>query len=92
MVMLKQIPDLESFEFVMDKLYEIVDESSSDEFDIHSVGETIGLSEDEIEAMNLHLRRSNIIEKAGGSLVRISTYGQMMRNGEINQGYVPISI
>lgn len=90
MVMQKQIPDLESFEFVMDKLYEIVDESSSDEFDIHSVGVKIGLKEDEIEAMNLHLKRSNMIESQGGSLVKISTYGQMMKKGEIHEGYVPI--
>ena len=90
MVMSKQIPDLESFEFVLNKFFSIVDESSGDIFDIQSVGKKIGLKEDEIEAMNLHLKRSNMIEPKGGSLARISTYGQMMMKGQITQGYVPI--
>lgn len=90
MVMLKIIPDLESFEFVLSKLFKLVDDSSSEVFDIHSVGVQIGLNEDEIDAMNLHLKRSNMIESEGGSLVRISTYGQMMRKGEIQEAYVPI--
>ena len=90
MTLYKQIPDLESFEFLLNKLFKIVDETSSDVFDIHRVGEKIGLNEEEIEAMNLHLKRSDMIEKADGSLVRISTYGHMMKEGQITHGYVPI--
>ena len=88
--MLRQIPDVESFDFVVTRLFEEVEESKSDTFDIYSVGEKLGLNEDEIEAMYFHLRRSDMIEKAEGSLVKFSRYGEMMGKGEINHGYVPI--
>lgn len=90
MVMLKNIPDLESFEFVLSKFFKIVDESASDIVDIYSVGVQIGLKEDEIEAMNLHLKRSNMIESDGGYMARISTYGEMIKRGEIREGFIPL--
>lgn len=88
--MIRQIQDLESFEFVLDRLFKEVDNSDLDSFNLHELGEKIGLNDGEIEAMDFHLKRSDIIEKAGNSLVRISTYGQMMKSGKINQGYLPV--
>ena len=87
--MIRQISDVECFDHVVTKIFQEVEESGSDSFDIYNIGEKIGLNEDEIEAMYFHLRRGEMIEQAGGSLVRISTYGHMIQNGEINHGYVP---
>lgn len=90
MVMLKNIPDLESFETVLSQLFKIVDESPNGVFDIHSVGVEIGLKEEEIDAMNLHLKRSNMIESEGGYTARISIYGEMIKKGQIREGFVPL--
>ena len=59
-------------------------------FDICRLGKKIGLKKDEIEAMHYHLKRSDMIEKVNGSLLKITKYGKMLQNGEINHGYVPI--
>ncbi len=88
--MLREIPDVESFDHVVTKLFQEVEESTADTFDIYSMGEKFGLNEGEIEAMYFHLKRGEMIEQADGSLVRFSKYGHMMQNGEINHGYVPI--
>lgn len=88
--MLREITDVECFDFVVTRLFQEVEESSTDSFDIYSMGEKYGLNQDEIEAMYFHLRRSDMIEQADGSLVRFSRYGHMMQNGEISHGYVPL--
>lgn len=88
--MLRNITDVDSYDFVVTKLFQEVEESRTDSFDIYSMGEKIGLNDDEIDSIYFHLRRSDMIEQADGSLVRISRYGRMMHKGEISHGYLPI--
>jgi len=88
--MLRHITDIDSYDFVVTRLFHEVEESTADSFDIYSMGEKIGLNEDEIDSVYFHLKRSDMIEQADGSLVRISRYGHMMHKGEISHGYIPI--
>jgi len=88
--MLRSLPDIESFEVKVTLLFKEAQRTRSGLFNIASLGRKIGLDKDETEAMHYHLKRSDMIEKANGSLLRISKYGQMIQNGQINHGYLPI--
>ena len=88
--MLRSLPDIESFEVKVTQIFKEAQRTRSGLFDIASLGRKIGLDKDEIEAMRYHLKRSDMIERANGSLLRISKYGQMIQNGQINHGYLPI--
>ena len=84
--MIKTLPDIESYDLVVTRLFNDVEQS----FDIYRIGEKIGLEKIEIDAMYYHLKRSDMIENANDSMQRFSKYGYMLQNGEINHGYVPM--
>ncbi len=88
--MRRSLPDIESFEVKATQIFKEAQRTRSGLFDLASLGRKIGLDKDEIEAMHYHLKRSDMIERANGSLFRISKYGQMIQNGQINHGYLPI--
>ena len=88
--MLKTLPDIESYDQKVSQLFKEAQVTRSGLFDLKNVGKKIGLKKDEIEAMHYHLKKSNMIENANGSLLRISKYGKMLQKGEINYGYAPI--
>ena len=84
------IPDIEHFDNKVSSLFKEAEKSRSGLFDIASLGKKIGLSTKEIEALNYHLKRNDMIEKVDGSIFRISKYGRMLQHGQITHGYVPI--
>jgi hypothetical protein len=88
--MFKSLPDIESYDHKVSKLFKEAKLSRSGLFDIEKTGRKIGLDSQEIETIYYHLIRSNMVETASGSLVRISKYGHMMYNGQINHGYAPM--
>lgn len=88
--MIRTLPDIESYDLVVTRLFNEVKQSNNDTFDIYNIGEKIGLEKIEIDAMYYHLRRSDMIENANDSMQRFSKYGYMLQNGEINHGYVPM--
>ena len=88
--MLRSLPDIECFEVKVTQIFKEAQRTRSGLFDIASLGRKIGLDKDEIEAMHYHLKRSDMIEQAEGSLLRISKYGHMLQKGQINHGYLPI--
>ena len=86
----RSLPEIEAFERKVSQLLKEAYHSRSGIFDIEKTGKKIGLDSREIETMSYHLKRSNMLETANGSLVRISKYGHLMYSGQINQGYAPI--
>ncbi len=86
----RSLPDIEHYDAKVNKLFHEADKSRSGLFDLVSIGRKIGLESQEIEAINYYLHRSQMIEKASGSLYRISKYGRMMFSGSITHGYVPM--
>ena len=88
--MTRTIQDVEHFDSKVNSLFAEAEKSGSGLFDIVSIGKRIGLKDKEIEALNYHLKRNDMIEKVDGSLFRISTYGRMLQSGQITHGYVPI--
>lgn len=86
----KTLVDIEHFEEKIDQLFEVAKLSRSGLFNIENTAEKIGLDKDEREAMYYHLKRSNMIEDVNGPILKISKYGKMMQNGDINHGYAPI--
>ena len=84
------MPDIERYNHKVNRLFSEAEQSRSGLFDIIKTGMKIGLDCKEIETIHYHLKRSNMVENAGGSLLRISKYGHMMYKGQINYGYAPI--
>jgi len=88
--MIRTLTDIECFEDKVGKLFKEAQLSRSGLFNIKNTGEKIGLKKDEIEAMYYHLKRSSMIEDVNGPILKITKYGHMINNGDINHGYVPI--
>ena len=86
----RRLQYIESYNQKVTELFKEAQVTRSGLFDLRNVGKKIGLKKDEIEAMYYHLKKSNMIENASGSLLRISKYGKMLQNGEINYGYAPM--
>jgi len=86
----RSLPEIDSFDKKVKQLFEEAHHSRSGLFDIEKTGKKIGLDSTEIETISYHLKRSNMLETANGSLVRISKYGDLMYSGQINHGYAPI--
>lgn len=86
----RSLPEIESFDQKVSQLFKEAKHSRSGLFDIEKLGKNIGLDSAEIESISYHLKRSNMLETANGSLVRISKYGHLMYSGQINYGYAPI--
>lgn len=86
----RSIQDIEHFDSKVSSLFKEAAKSRSGLFDLSNVGEKLGLDPKEIEALNYHLKRNDMIEKVDGSIFRISKYGRMLQSGQITHGYVPI--
>ena len=86
----RSIKDIEHFDDTVNSLFKEAEKNRGGIFDLDSVGKRIGLDNYEIEALNYHLKRSDMIDKADGPLFRISKYGRMVLSGQITHGYVPI--
>ena len=88
--MIKTLPDIESFEKNIARMYEQIQGRESGLFEMYYDCEKLGMSGDEIEALYYHLKRSDMVERGECSLLRISDYGHMMMNGDIRQAYAPM--
>ena len=88
--MYRSLPEIKAYEKKVSQLFKEAYHSRSRIFDIEKTGKKIGLDSREIETMSYHLKRSNMLETANGSLVRISKYGHLLYSGKINLGYAPI--
>ncbi len=86
----RTIQDIEHFDTKVNSIFKEAEKNRSGLFDLDNLGKKIGLNNKEIEAINYHLKRNDMIEKVNGSLFRISKYGRMIQHGQITQGYVPI--
>lgn len=86
----KSLIDIEHYEEKLSKLFKEAQLSRSGLFNIENTAKKIGLDNDEKEAMYYHLKRSNMIEDVNGPILKISKYGKMLQNGDINYGYAPI--
>jgi len=86
----RSLSEIESFDKKVTQLFKEAHHSRSGLFNIEETGKKIGLDSREIETISYHLKRSNMLETANGSLVRISKYGHLMYSGQINHGYAPI--
>ena len=88
--MIRLIQDVEQFDSKVNSLFKEAEKNRSGLFNLSSFGKKIGLNSNEIEALNYHLKRNDMIEEADCSLFRISKYGRMLQSGQISHGYVPI--
>lgn len=88
--MQKSLTDIESFDEKVNQIFREAEVNRSRLFDINETGKQLGLNNEEIETIEYHLKRSNMVESAKGSLLRVSKYGHMLYKGQINYGYAPI--
>ncbi|MEM7008152.1 MAG: hypothetical protein AAF462_03375 [Thermodesulfobacteriota bacterium] len=88
--MIKSLPDIESYDHIVKRLFKEIEQIDAESFNLYSYAAKLGLGQKEMETLYYHLKRGEIIENVSEREVRISKYGHMMYNGQINNGYVPI--